>query len=289
MEQTIRTTVQLVVNPTAGTYRSTIVTALQGAFERAGAQVIVSQCGPGISFAIDPKADHVCSIGGDGTVRHVALASAICGRAVPLSIYPTGTINLIHREARCSLVPDHYAERVLRGAAARKHYAVSLNETLFLACASVGPDSAAVAALSPRLKRRIGRLAYAVAFCRTLLRWPRHDIMLEADGRTISCEAFYVAKGRFFAGPWSFAPAARLHAPELHVVALTKVTRLRYLRFVLTMLLGARVDRVPGASCFSCTELSAHSAHPLPVQADGDIVAALPVTLSLRPDPILFH
>lgn len=289
MEETIRTTVQLVVNPTAGTYRGSIVAALQRAFERAGAQVILSECAPGVAFTIHPEAHHVCSIGGDGTVRHVALASAACGRAIPLSIYPTGTINLIHREARCSLVPDHYAERVLRGAAARQHYAVSLNETLFLACASVGPDSAAVAALSPHLKRRIGRLAYAVAFCRTLLRWPRHEIILEADGRTISCEAFYVAKGRFFAGPWSFAPAARLHAPELHVVALGKVTRLRYLRFLLTMLVGARIDRVPGASCFSCTELSARSAHALPVQADGDIVAALPVTLSLRPDPILFH
>jgi diacylglycerol kinase family enzyme len=289
MEETIRATVQLVVNPTAGTYRSTIVAALQRAFERAGAHVIVSECRPGISFAIDPQADHVCSIGGDGTVRHVALASAACGRAIPLSIYPTGTINLIHREARCSLVPDHYAERVLRGAAARHHYAVSLNETLFLACASVGPDSTAVAALSPRLKRRIGRLAYAVAFCRTLLRWPRHEIILEADGRSISCEAFYVAKGRFFAGPWSFAPAARLHAPELHVVALSKLTRLRYLRFLLAMLVRTRIDRVPGASCFSCTELSARSDHPLPMQADGDIVAALPATLSLRPDPILFH
>jgi diacylglycerol kinase (ATP) len=289
MEQTIRTTVQLVVNPTAGAYRSTRVAALQAAFERAGAQVILSECGPGISFAIDPRADHVCSIGGDATVRHVALASAACGRSVPLSIYPTGTINLIHREARCSLVPDEYAERVLRTATPRQHYAVSLNETLFLACASVGPDSAAVAALSPSLKRRIGRLAYLVAFWRTLRRWPRHEIMLEADGRTIRCEAFYVAKGRFFAGPWSFAPAARLHAPELHVVALTKVTRLRYLRFILAMLLRARIDRVPGALCFSCTELSARSDHPLPMQADGDIVAALPVTLSLRPDPILFH
>ncbi|MDB5697488.1 MAG: hypothetical protein JWN69_292 [Alphaproteobacteria bacterium] len=289
MEQTIRTIVQLVVNPTAGTYRSAIVVSLRAAFERAGAQVIVSECGPGRSLAISAEADHVCSIGGDGTVRHVALATAGCERPVPLSIYPTGTINLLHREARCSLVPDDYAGRVLRGEQPRRQYAVSLNDTLFLACASVGPDSAAVAALSPTLKRRIGRLAYAVAFCRTLLHWRRDEIELTADGRAIACEAFYVAKGRFFAGPWSFAPEARLHTPELHVVALSKVTRLRYARFLWAMLVGARIDRVPGALCFTCTALTARSARPLAVQADGDIVAALPITLSLRGDPILFH
>lgn len=284
-----RTIVQLIANPAAGGHDSRKIAALHAAFERAGAEVIPSECGPRQPIEVDRRAGHVCIVGGDGTVRHAALAAERCGRPVTLSFYPAGTVNLLHREARCDLDPDIYAARIIGGDGRRSHYAASLNDSLFLACASVGPDSAAVAALSPRLKRRIGRLAYGVAFLAVLLKWPRPDIRLRSGERTIDCEAFYIAKGRYFAGPWTFAPEARGDDPRLHVVTLGKATRWRYLRFVLAMLAGSRIDRLPGVICFDCTELTAECAVPFPVQADGDTAASLPVTIRLRPDPFEFH
>ena len=280
--------VQLVANPAAGGHCARTVAALADAFGRAGAEVLRSECGPACEFAIDPRADHVCAIGGDGTVRHAARAASLCGRPVGLSFFPAGTINLLHREAPGALDPEQYAAQVLRGAGARSHYAASLNDGLFLVCASVGPDSAAVASLSPRLKRRIGRAAYAIAFLGTLLRWPRRAIRLRHDAGELACEAFYVAKGRYFAGPWSFAPEARLDAPLLHVVALTRCTRRAYALFLLAMLRGRPTGAVPGAVAFTCTRLAADCDVPLPVQADGDMVASLPVEIAVRPDPIRF-
>lgn len=280
--------VQLVGNPAAGRHCARRLAALVEAFEHAGAKVVASECGPHCAFEVDPRASHVCVLGGDGTMRHVALAAASCGRPLQLSFYPAGTINLLHREAPCDLDPAAFVARVLRAHEPRRHYGAMLGDSLFLACASVGPDSDAVARLSPALKRRIGRLAYAVAFLRTLIAWPRREIILCHDGHALRCEAFYIAKGRFFAGPWSFAPQACVTDPSLHVVALKKATRRNYLRFLVAMLRGRPVDRVPGAVAFTCTSLSAECGAPLPVQADGDIAAALPVEIRLREEPFSF-
>ena len=286
MEQ--RPTVQLFFNRTAGSHCDRRLAALRFGFEAEGARVILSECGPESEIAIDAEASHLCALGGDGTVRHVALALSRAGRALPLSVYPAGTVNLLHRELSSPLDPAGYVLRALGGDAGRLHYAVALNDTLFLACASVGPDSRAVAGLSPALKRHFGRLAYAVAFARLLARWPRDAISLECDGQTLTCEAFYVAKGRYFAGPWSFAPDAELGQPLLHVIALRHASRRRYARFLWALLRGKRIDALPGVTALSCTSLTATSDQPVPVQADGDIVATLPVRLELHAEPMSF-
>lgn len=281
-------TVQLIFNPTSGKHRPGRLAELRSVLEREGARVILSECGPGSELAIDEKASHVCALGGDGTIRHVALALHRSGRSVPLSIYPAGTVNLLHREIRSPIDPASHALRLLGGEAMHFHYSVDLNDTLFLACASVGPDSRAVAALSPRLKRWIGKGAYVAAFLSVLIKWRRDRIVLRHPDGECACEAFYVAKGRYFAGPWSFAPDAELGKPLLHVIALQTARRRDFARFAWSMFRGARVDRLPGVTAFTCTQLSADAAEPLPVQADGDLVTTLPAQLMLRSDPLSF-
>lgn len=281
-------TVQLIYNVSAGGHCRRRLAALRRGFETGGARVILSETGPGLALEISEEASHVCAVGGDGTARHVALALARCGRPLPLSIYPGGSVNLVHREIASPIEPAAHAARSLAGDAACLHYAGEINDTLFLACASVGPDSAAVAAVSPRLKRRLGKLAYVAAFVGVLVRWRRPSIKLTCDGREMACEAFYVAKGRYFAGPWSFAPEARLAAPLLHGVALTTARRRDYARFVWALYRGRPVTELPGVTAFTCTAFSASADEPLPVQADGDVVASLPAEIRLRADPFSF-
>jgi diacylglycerol kinase (ATP) len=279
-------TVQLFYNRAAGGHCPRRLAALQAGFEALGAKVILSECGPGRDIEVGGEASHVCAVGGDGTVRHVALALARCGRALPLSVYPAGTVNLLHRERPFPTDPDGHASRLLGEAEGAPLHPASLNDTFFLACASVGPDSRAVAQVSPALKRRIGKLAYAVAFARILLDWRRAPIRLAWDGGELACEAFYVAKGRYFAGPWSFAPKASSAEPLLHVVALARVRRRDFTRFVWTLWRGGGVDGLRGVTAFACTALSAESDIPLPLQADGDAVATLPVRMALHDAPL---
>ena len=281
-------TVQLIHNRSAGRHCRVKLAALRQGFEASGARVIVSECGPGCEIVISDEASHVCALGGDGTARHVAQALARSGRSLPMSVYPLGTVNLLHREMLGPLEPDRHALRLLGGEDHRDHYSVEINDTIFLACASVGPDSHAVAALSSPLKRLVGKAAYGAAFLKVLAKWPRHRITLVADERELTCEAFYVAKGRYFAGPWSFAPDAALGTPLLHVVALERTRRRDYARFTWALLRGKPVDQLPGVTAFTCTKLEATSDAPLPIQADGDIIANLPAKLEISKAPLSF-
>jgi len=279
--------VQLFSNPHAGRRRAGRVEVLARAFETQGAKVVrsVSAGGPP---QIAPEATHVCVAGGDGTVRHVASAVLRGGHNVRMSIYPAGTINLLAMEAGYPRDPATFARLALADASPRRHYPVAFGEAHFFACAGVGPDSLAVAAVSPALKRALGRFAYAASFVRLLVRWPRHAIMLTIDGCDLACEAFYVAKGRYYAGRWSFARDARVGDPALHVVALRRARRRDYLRFVAAILAHRDPAELDNVEAFACSSLRAESRQPLPLQADGDIVGELPVTMTLGETPLLF-
>jgi diacylglycerol kinase family enzyme len=279
--------VQLFSNPSAGRHSHRAVAALARAFEVRGATVLLSESAREPPRIAD-TATHVCIAAGDGTVRHVAQAVLRSGRRIALSIYPAGTINLLAREAGYSRDPERFAEQALAGRIRRKHFPVAMGDGHFFACAGVGPDSLAVARVSRRLKRSIGRLAYVVAALKLLLHWQRTAIHLDSGERNEPCEAFYVAKGRYYAGGWSFAPRARGDEPLLHVVALRTARRRDYLRFLATLAVRGDVSRLANVEAFTCTTLSASASVPLPIQADGDIVGALPVTLRVEETPLEF-
>lgn len=278
--------VQLIYNRASGGHCPRRLESLRAGLEARGASVILSECGPGLPIEVKGEASHVCAVGGDGTLRHVALALARCGRELPFSVYPAGTVNLLHRERPCPTDPDGHASRLLGEAQGGRLHPASVGDSLFLACASVGPDSRAVAEVSLPLKARIGKLAYAIAFARRLLDWRRVPIRLRWDGGETVCEAFYVAKGRYFAGPWSFAPHASSAEPLLHVVALRTARRRDFARFALALWRGKPVGALPGVASFECTRLTAEADEALPVQADGDAVATLPVRIALHDTPL---
>jgi diacylglycerol kinase family enzyme len=276
--------VQLFVNPGAGRWRRRRLAALKRAFEATGAIVLVapSHGGP---LTIASGVDHVCAVGGDGTVRHVAAAVTRTCPPPPMSVYPLGTVNLLARECGYPSDPVAFVRRVTATPPRRSHYAAAIGDVPVLTCASVGPDAFAVERVAPMLKRWIGRAAYIVAFCGLLARWRRPSLRVVADGRDVRCEAVYVAKGRFFAGRWSFAPAAAVDDPLLHVVALERASRRAMLRFAWALLRG----RPPADTIrFTCSALMIDGAGDVAVQADGDIVARLPVRIGIAPETLAF-
>ena len=279
--------VQVIANPSAGRHKARRIGKLVAALEALGATVHYTECGRSPP-PIREDATHVCVAAGDGTVRHVAGMVARAGHAVALSIYPAGTINLLAREAGYPADPAAFARLVLSSEPRRKHYPVTLGDGYFFACAGVGPDSFAVARVSSRLKRAIGRLAYGAAILGVLASWPRHRIVLNCGDAEIACEAFYVAKGRYYAGRWSFAPKARLDEPLLHVVALRTARRCDYARFVWALLRGGDVAALRNVAILTCTSLTATAEAALPLQADGDIVGELPATMTVGEAPLVF-
>ena len=273
--------IQLFVNAKAGSSSRRRVAALQRELEAGGARVIVTPTGSS-DLTVAEQATHVCAVGGDGTLRHVAAALGRSGQPRVMSIFPTGTVNLLAREYGYRCNPLSFAARILREAPPRLQRMARIGETMMFTCASVGPDADAVAGVSPRLKRAIGRAAYGVAFLGTLIRWPRRQLSVAADGRTVVCEAIYVAKGRYYAGPWSFAPGAAADDPFLHVVALKQARRRDFARFLWTLLHHGDLTRDANLIHFTCAALTIAGADAA-LQADGDIVAHLPAEIAIDP------
>ena len=277
--------VQIVSNPASGGHSPRRLKHLRDAYVRNGFDAIFSESSPVTPFELATGASRVCIAGGDGTARHVLDNSDLRTSGVAVDIYPAGTINLIAREWGVSSDPDGFVEQST-ARPARRLFPVGLNDTCFLACASIGPDARAVAGLSVALKRRIGRLAYVAAMMRVLVSWHRPRLELLVDGKPVACEAVFIAKGRFYAGPWSFAPAARLEDADLHIVALRRARRRDFAAFFLAMMVS-KVDRLTNVQLAKGREVLIDSDSSQPIQADGDITAHTPARVVVSDNPYL--
>ena len=274
-------------NRTSGSFDQRQLDQLCAAFSAAG-----SVCQPVDSYGDDllvlvPKAAHICVVGGDGTLRDVVARLRNLADLPPISIYPAGTINLVARELSYPRNIEKFVARVLHGGAPRRLYLGLLNQQAMLVCASIGPESYAVAGLSEKLKARIGRFAYLAALGKLLYNWPRPALSVQADGVMYECEAAYLLNGRYFAGPWRVSRAADMSVPVFQLLLLPRARRRDYLRLMLSVaIIPALASKTWLRLAVSSVEITANAA--LPVQVDGDITAVLPITITVDKRAVMF-
>lgn len=279
--------VLIVFNMLAARAKRSRISAVAAAFEEAGHHAIQIDSYSDELRERALSADCICIVGGDGTVRDVMARLDNLPNNARFAVYPLGTINLIAREAGYIADCAGFVERVTNRQTPNHYHMVKMNDGLVLVCASVGPDSAAVATVTPQMKRKFGRFAYLISALKLLYRWPRHRIEVLIDGASYQCEAAYLLNGKYYAGPWSLDSVASLQTPTVQILMLPKARRRDYLRLIAaTTLHSAFADPKWQRRTGFSVELKSHS--PLPVQADGDITATLPVSLSVRPNPVAF-
>jgi diacylglycerol kinase family enzyme len=233
---------QLIYNPASGTHDEARLDRLVQAFQASGTEVLISQSAISGDIAIAPERDLICLSGGDGALRLLVAQMVARKIAIPICIFPAGTVNLIAKELGYASDPVRFAQQVATGFTQTENRCrapvITSDSQAFVACLSAGPDGTAVATYSPALKKRIGGLAYGVSLIKLLFDWPQQQYALDlttVDGRTvaISCGAFYVAKGRYYAGNWTLAPDAALTTDHFHLLALTTASRFQFLRFLI--------------------------------------------------------
>lgn len=270
----------IVYNRSAGSYSPDRVQRLSAALAARGHAILAGDCRDIDLHASLRDSDLLCIAGGDGTVRDLVAALPAEG-VPPIAIYPMGTINLVAREAGFSADIERFADRISHPATDRLHYLGDVGGKPFLTCLSASPDSFAVAAMSPRIKRHFGRLAYLLAFLRSLLRWHRPQIRVTVDGPSHACEAAYVLKGRYYAGPWMLEPRADLRTGQFELLLLPRARRRDFLRLCLFAMVSRRFAH-PDWIFLSATHFEIACDEQVPVQADGDIVTQLPVRIAIN-------
>lgn len=139
-------------------------------------ETTIQDLGAGVTRqALAAGADAVLVAGGDGTVR--AVAEAMSGTGVPLTIVPSGTGNLLARNLLLPLTDaaamvqatfDGDRVEVDVGFAAIRREDGTSEERAFVVMGGMGLDAAMIANTSGDLKKRVGWIAYVDGAARSL-------------------------------------------------------------------------------------------------------------------------
>ena len=224
----------------------------------------------------------VAAAGGDGTIREVAAGMTGCGAR--LAIVPMGTTSVLAAELRLPRRPDAIADVIAFGTP-RAIHVPRANGRPFLLMAGAGFDGAVVEAVTPSLKRRLGKAAYALQAFRVSATGPCPRIRVDADGSVRHAQWVVVANVSQYAGRFVLAPGADPRAPEL-AVRLFAHTHPRALAGHLLRSGLGRPLHAAGTELISAREVLLSADGRVPVQIDGDAIGVLPLKLHATEDRI---
>ncbi|MEO9024166.1 MAG: diacylglycerol kinase family protein [Solirubrobacteraceae bacterium] len=220
------------------------------------------------------------AFGGDGLIG--AVAGALSESGGLLGVLPGGRGNDFARMLGIPLKPIPACAVLKDGSVAALDLGFA-DSRPFIGIASCGFDSDANRiANQTRLIR--GNLVYAYGMVRALASWKPASFALELDGglaRTFRGYSVAAANSRFFGGGMMIAPDASLTDGKLEIVLIKEVPRLRYLSLAPTVFLGSHV-RQPNIEVLRAESVRISASRPFTVYADGDPIAELPATVSVK-------
>ena len=226
--------------------------------------------------------------GGDGTVTFAA--GRLAGTNVMLAVLPLGTANDFAR----TLEIPHELGAACAVVAAGKVVDIDLgraNGEPFLNVASVGLSVAVTKALSPRLKRYIGPLAYSVATLRAYARHKSFRARLEfpdGDHETLELDELLqvaVGNGRHYGGGNTVSPTAGIDDHILDIYAIPAGPLREHVNIARLLKDGSfveheRVHHLTSRSVRLVTEPA------LPMNLDGEIATHTPTDFTVQRNAI---
>ncbi len=226
--------------------------------------------------------DTVIAAGGDGTINEVV--NGLLGSPLPLGIFPLGTENVLAREIGLQPTVDAMADCIVKGHAVSVQVGL-LNRRAFLLMVGVGLDGRAVRDVRPGLKKKTGKLAYAVSVLEQILFHPPKKLSVEIDGKTYAATWVVVSNAAYYGGMVRLAPGTSLSREGFTVSLFAREGRcgalLDLAAFAARRWLQSRVTQVQDARDIRITGDAEE-----PVQADGDLAGTLPARILAAPEPL---
>jgi len=300
--------VALLYNPLSGSRhgrRLADVKAAELVLRDAGIELLVTptQAAAGaakqVEEAIAQGCDTVFACGGDGTVHDVL--QSLVGGGIALAIIPLGTANALAHDLRIPLTPAAAARVALtaqprRIAVGQVHYRdLSGNPAsrYFTVTLGIGADAHLFHELDSSLKVRFGMLAY---YAKATLLWLTLNMQTFTaqfpaglgQPRKAEISELLAVRIRNFGGVLGeLAPGASLDRDDLRLVLFHTRSRLKYLRYIVQGLAGAKwqisgIELVhsPSVTCEPTGE------SPVYVEADGEILGTLPAEITMVPNAL---
>jgi diacylglycerol kinase (ATP) len=230
------------------------------------------------------EADLVIVCGGDGTIN--SAAKGVLETGLPMGIMPMGTANDL---ARTLAIPDDLlkaADVILAGHTSRVDLG-EVNGHPFFNVASLGLSVDLAKGLTPEAKRRWGKLGYALAALKVLLKAQpfRAEIISDTGRASVKTLQIAVGNGVHYGGGTVIHADATIEDGHLDLYSLELKNVWKF-----GLMLGAFRRGEHGAwdevRTAKSTEFDIRTKEPMAINTDGDIVTQTPAHFVIRPSAV---
>jgi YegS/Rv2252/BmrU family lipid kinase len=272
-------------NPAAGRAQRDLLDATVRSLQESGHHVAVRETSADrdATHLLNDVADYdrLLVAGGDGTINAVLNAIATLSDVPPLGIIPTGTSNVLAAELGAPSRPAGITALVNQGSV-RQMSLGKVNDRFFAVMVGVGLDAHMIRDVDRQWKRRYGALAHVRAFFHQARHFRFPEYRVRIDGHLRPARSLVVANASRYGPRWTIAPAADLGNLDLQVCRVRAPSRWGWLATALA-LYGGHVFDNGSLRIEAARDIHIDGPEGEPVQADGDIVAALPARI-VAPD-----
>jgi diacylglycerol kinase (ATP) len=266
-----------------------LVSPVADQLRRHGVEVAIKDCGSReeldqIITAHANECDLVVVAGGDGTLN--AAAPALMKTGLPLGVIPGGTANDL---ARTLGIPDDIeaATRIIVDGHSRTIDLGIVNDHPFFNVASIGLSVDITRVLTRDFKRRYGKLGYALATLKTLVRVRpfRATIRSEHERVDVSTLQIAVGNGRYYGGGNAVEKTAAIDDQHLDLYSLEFAQAWKLALLARSFRYGEHGawDEVRAVRA---QEFDVITRAPKPVNADGEIVTHTPAHFRIEPNAV---
>lgn len=235
-----------------------------------------------IARGVGDDFDVIVAAGGDGTVNEIV--NGLPGKSIALGLIPLGTANVLADEIALPRSVEQMA-RILAEGPVREINLGRANGRRFVMMAGVGFDANVVDGVSLTLKKAVGPFAYVWQAAVEGFRQSTTPCEAVIDGTLHKTASVVACNGRRYGGPFIAAPDAALVDKCFHVVLMPSSRWLDVARYGIALVLG-RIGKLSDVRIIPAQEIVVNGVAGRPVQADGDIIARLPATISVDPEPL---
>jgi len=224
-----------------------------------------------------------CAIvgGGDGTMN--AAAFGVIEAGLPLGILPLGTANDLARTLGIPFDLDGAAQVIADGLTRKIDLGI-VNGEPFFNVASIGLSAELAQKLTRDIKRRWGRLGYALVALKVLAQAKpfRATIYSESESVRVKTLQIAVGNGRFYGGGNAVEKDATIDDQHLDLYSL-ELDRAWKLALMARSFRYGQHGAWEEVRAVRAREFDIRTRKPKPVNADGEIVTQTPAHFSIRP------
>ncbi|GEO13878.1 lipid kinase [Microvirga aerophila] len=227
------------------------------------------------------QVDCVVVGGGDGTINAAALG--VIEADLPLGILPLGTANDLARTLEIPPDLDGAADIIAAGKTRRIDLGL-VNGEPFFNVASLGLSAELAQKLTRDIKRRYGRLGYALVALKVLLQARPFRAIITTETETVRVRTLQIAVGNgvFYGGGNAVEQDAAIDDQHLDLYSL-ELERAWKLALMARSFRYGRHGAWSEVRAIKAKEFDIRTRRPRPINADGEIATQTPAHFTIKP------